>query len=161
MVGGTLNGVFIILSSYILFVILWKIIRIATLVKSTFKEGSILESLKGFSKEEFEFLCKKTLEREGFSNFTTWNKDFLVCKRNGKTYGLLLNNDVQFVTEQNIKFFYGYSILNNLQGIVIVSIFDIDEKIKERVEKSMNMEFISYGIEKFNNIYEGHFGSSI
>jgi hypothetical protein len=161
MVGGTLNGVFIILSFYIFFVILWKIIRIATLVKSTFKEGSILESLKGFSKEEFEFLCKKILEREGFGNFTTWNKDFLVCERNGKNYGILLNNNIQFITEQNIKFLYGYSILNNLQGIIIVSIFDLDEKIKERVEKFMNMEFISYGIETFNNIYEGHLGNSI
>lgn len=161
MVGGTLNGVFIILSFYIFFVILWKIIRIATLVKSTFKEGSILESLKGFSKEEFEFLCKKILEREGFGNFTTWNKDFLVCERNGKKYGILLNNNIQFITEQNIKFLYGYSILNNLQGIIIVSIFDLDEKIKERVEKFMNMEFISYGIETFNNIYEGHLGNSI
>lgn len=161
MVGGTLNGVFIILSFYIFFVILWKIIRIATLVKSTFKEGNILESLKGFSKEEFEFLCKKILEREGFGNFTTWNKDFLVCERNGKNYGILLNNNIQFITEQNIKFLYGYSILNNLQGIIIVSIFDLDEKIKERVEKFMNMEFISYGIETFNNIYEGHLGNSI
>lgn len=161
MVGGTLNGVLVILSTYIFLVILWKLIRIATLVKSTFKEGSILESLKGFSKEEFEFLCKKTLEREGFSSFTTWNEDFLVCKRHGKTYGLLLNNNLQFVTEQNIKFFYGYSILNNLEGIVIVSIFHIDEKIKDRVENSMNMEFISYGIEKFNNIYEGHFSNNI
>lgn len=161
MIIGTIKGIFVILSFYMFALIMWKLISIVKLVKSTFKEGTILESLKSFSREEFVFLCKKLLEREGFGNFTELYDDFFICDKAGKSYGLMLNNEEDGLNESDIKYFYGYMILNNLQGVIVMSIGPVDEIIKNRVEKSMGIEFISYGVEDFGGIYRRQFAEVV
>lgn len=161
MITGTIKGIFVILNFYIFLLIIWKLINVVKLIKSTFKEGTILESLKSFSKEEFIFLCKKLLEKEGFNGFTELYDDFFVCNKEGKSYALMLNNEETGVSEENIKYFYGYMILNNLQGVIVMGIGPIDEMIKNRVKQSMELEFISYGVQDFRDIYTGDFGEVV
>lgn len=161
MITGTIKGIFAVLNFYIFLLIIWKLINVIKLVKSTFKEGTILESLKSFSKEEFIFLCKKLLEKEGFYDFIELYDEFFVCNKDGKGYGLIIGNEETGISEENIKYFYGYMVLNNLQGVIVMGIGPVDQMIKNRVEQSMKLEFISYGVQDFRDIYRGNFAEIV
>ncbi|SHI84965.1 hypothetical protein SAMN02745163_00856 [Clostridium cavendishii DSM 21758] len=157
MIIGTLESMLIILSAYIILLIVQKLVDFVKLIRLSTKEGSVIESLKDFTKEEYIFLCKKFLEKDCFIDFVNVYDDFFVCCKNGIKYGLIISKEEKMLKEKDIEHFYGYIILNNLDGMVIITSYGYEDKIKEKAENVMNLKFISYSIEQVGEIYNNFF----